>query len=75
MSFTDEDIKKLKERIGECSHWPNGGVTTSLEYLESLLARLEAAETFIDAHAKKLRLDCEPGCTFYEAWRKACGFK
>ncbi len=41
MTFTDEDLKKLKESL---KHYPGWATEQSPEYWRNLLIRLEAAE-------------------------------
>ena len=69
MSFDDSDLAKLEEHIklhfgdfgGECQ--------LTAEGLQELLARLEAAEKFIECRG---RGEGEKDKAL-EAWRKACG--
>lgn len=76
MSFSDEDLKWLKEMI-ETNYQghPSGHAQAVQEFIlfksESLLARLEAAEAFI-AMCQNACPDWE-GTALYKAWRKSAG--
>lgn len=61
MSFTDNDLKRLKDQLAgnAPTYGKNGGVD-----LDALLARLEAAEVCAN-HSQS--------CYGYKAWRKAAG--
>ena len=61
MSFTREDLERLKENGPE---WE----LPSYERLAALLARLEAVEEALSDHAS---FEC--CCVKCDAWRKACG--
>lgn len=69
MTFTDEELKRLKEEIA--SDFPRMGTPS---YMLPLLRRLEAAEKLLPPEALE---DCgEPRCTdcaVYRPWRKAAG--
>jgi hypothetical protein len=73
MTFTDDDLKRLKEDLQERKddHYELAG-RLDIESMEALLARLEAAEILIEAF-----MDREGMGPFwkeeYEAWRKAAG--
>lgn len=74
--FTDDDLKRLQEEMGtiEQERWIRG--ETNLAPLEALIARLEAAETFVEI---AMRLDCVDSALARQAidagnaWRKAAG--
>lgn len=66
MVFTDKDLERLRESIGDGYGWWHEHLKTT--GLQSLLARLEAAEVICRAFAH----DC-PDNSFVEAWRKSCG--
>jgi hypothetical protein len=68
MTFTDDDLKRLKEQrviVHEGIH-----VAVKKVELQALLARLEAAERVIAKHFELMNIS-----TFEElqAWRKAAG--
>lgn len=64
MTFTDEDIKRLKERLAD------GCILTDTDVdLPALVARLEAAEKLIDQH----KLTWPEQIEWYEKWKKAAG--
>jgi hypothetical protein len=73
MSFSDEDLKQLK---GDIPHWEHGSLATRIE---SLLARLEAAEKFnslarvIFSKKHPDEIDAMMLTSANEAWRKAAG--
>lgn len=88
MTFTDDDLKRLKEEL--IGHDPRIVTPLANEYpkLWSLLARLEAAENNMRGHVgicrrwytnkimdmKYLKTVCVCGKRETEkAWRKACG--
>jgi len=86
MSFTDDDLKRLKkewpERLhpnGECADGPSGIFCQTCEMsfgeeaarMRALLARLEAAEEVI--HVREHAWKTNYGEEKMEAWRKACG--
>lgn len=68
MAFTDDDLKRLKEELKKST----GQVRIFDEYwhIDSLIARLEAAERYATYMRKK-----HPGWynPQYEDWRKAAG--
>lgn len=68
MSFTDDDLKRLKEGI----RTGNFDFTEALlpGQMQALLARLEAAENWALA---LLGTDITKARQDEEAWRKACG--
>lgn len=71
MPFTDEDLKRLKERVDKGNpkmivHWQD---------LEALIARLEAAENIVENPCYCYE-DTTDSCKCVElntAWRKAAG--
>lgn len=73
MTFTDDDLKRLKQLAD--AYRPEG-VPITCGSLQALLARLEAAETLLD-----LWLQCDDDCEIdgsvfdaaMEAWLKAAG--
>lgn len=74
MSFTDEDLKRLKEDIG------NGSWLMSLSgnHLSALLARLEAAEKVAGyvCHCDRNDLDRSRDCPcpeLHKAWLRSKG--
>lgn len=81
MPFTNDDLKRLKEHIkGEPGvAWVQGrpGTVCSIEFLDALIARLEAAENVI--HRLESSKDLQdfdwfiPTNEEYKAWRKECG--
>lgn len=85
MTFTDDDLKRLKEWGDRCNCTPETDLTCGqLGHLKTkaLLARLEAAEAVIEGtwngcdHDRIC--DCPPGWSpipqkKLEAWRKAAG--
>ena len=67
MTFTDDDLKRLKERADFHRFDTNG--LMSREIFDALLARLEAAEKVI----KKYHTWEDWDDSAYKAWRKAAG--
>ena len=74
MTFTDDDLKRLKKNVeGQFSvtvHKP------TWDEIEALLARLEAAEKVLERFEKTHNKDHGSGCSvcfLMEAWRKAAG--
>ena len=64
MTFTDDDLKRLKEDVNE----EGSSYRIPTEDLFALLARLEAAERVIlETDERHLPLDA------WQAWRKAAG--
>ena len=65
MPFTDEDLKQTREFMAD-------DIAIGTPKLQRLLARLEAAEHFIDSSVTLYGIgeDCQKD---YEAWRKAAG--
>lgn len=77
MTFTDDDLKRLKASTMEDAEW-----VMDWDLFQALLARLEAAEAVIDAESHTEM--CEDnylerkGCTCHfqpaiDAWRKVAG--
>lgn len=64
MTFSDEDLKQLKERLTNEPSFDN-------YLLVPLLARLDAAEVIVHNHIKDEGQS--NGCDAVKAWRKACG--
>lgn len=76
ISFTDDDLKRLKESLNgelpEFSTWAK----SDLKVLKSLLARLEAAENYIaHSHGPASPFCCEKEIALDKEWRKAAGKK
>jgi hypothetical protein len=70
MSFSDNDLKRLKERIEHADAPPkSNGVGLTTVQLEALLARLEAAERYADRFEPIDDEDIE----LLQAWRSAAG--
>ena len=71
MSFSDEDLKRLKERFIDTGH-PRDGQIIKLGEVQALLTRLEAAERCV-----RLGIDEQYGSKTWfdaqEAWKKSCG--
>jgi len=74
MTFTDDDLKRLKEDLKECYYHP------SKFDCDALIARLEAAEAAlkmlleIDEESHDDSIDpASPMGKLLEAWRKAAG--
>ena len=62
MAFTDDDLKRLKERFKDhTAHCQDCSCTFGNEELPSLLARLETAEKRADALAGKIVHDDDCG--------------
>lgn len=78
MTFTDDDLKRLKDTATRCeesaSSLPLDEMIADVSPLElkALIARLEAAERLIECVTcgRDVRGIWE---TFYEKWRKAAG--
>lgn len=75
MSFSDEDLKILKEWSDELPKPIIVGLELCDEFYEfdlrDLLARLEAAEVWGKAHQELCQ--AKQNCDVYEAWRKSKG--
>lgn len=78
-AFTDDDWKKLKDSRNNGPHGTGGMTVVLTTNLDALLARLEAAEAYKEAHPCGHR---EPhgatcvtdfGCEYDLTWRKAAG--
>lgn len=69
MSFSDDDLKRLKEIINE-----HGLITHNMgaNVYKALLARLDAAEAFGEMMCLTYGDDAEK-TILYEAWRKEAG--
>lgn len=76
MSFSDNDLKRFEENLADSKAWPHGGITTSSEILEALLARLEAAERYIQT-CRDLCCDVyhKDQADAYRAWCKSKGIE
>jgi len=70
MTFTDDDLKRLKEDLKQYS--PHVPLSTANGH--ALVARLKAAEKVIGTQADHIchGEDCS-GCEAWESWRKAAG--
>lgn len=66
MKFTDEDLKRLKEKLHEEKGFT---ITMRDETMRTLLTRLEAAENSMIFHGDVG--SC--GCRYCKAWLMACG--
>jgi hypothetical protein len=72
MTFTDEDLKRLKELIPKENPMPNE--VNNLWYkLGPLLARLEAAEELAQEAMCHCKYDCDECGKMKTAWQKAKG--
>ena len=60
MAFTDDDLKRAKENIND-------------PYVQALLARLEAAENFIEVGALSQGVSIAKLAVAELKWRKAAG--
>ena len=69
MSFTDDDLKRLKEEIED------GFYGSNRDRLNALLARLEAAEKLISLRGVRIQMERNDRKieTAAWAWRKAAG--
>lgn len=68
MTFTDDDLKRLKEN--QCAVKDCVGVgRLSCRDLDALLARLEAAEAIVERWDKDILVEK----ALFETWRKAKG--
>ena len=65
MTFTDDDLKRLKEMVLNCEAFYGMNQPPIPLRLSTLLARLEAAEKALDHNV--------PTDPDYIAWRKAAG--
>ena len=61
MTFTDDDLKRLSNEMDHTDQFPK---------LKALIARMEAAERFIDHSGMMIDAEDHP---YYRAWRKAAG--
>lgn len=78
MSFTDEDLKRLKELLAKTIE-PNSDdardfCRLAVDNCSTIIARLEAAEKCAE-WIKHVGLDsvADMHHEYYEAWRKECG--
>jgi hypothetical protein len=71
VTFTDDDLKRLKDHFNGMPHYIDIPASQEPVNLSALLARLEAAERFTK-HVIDLTPDYS-GCIRYKAWRKAAG--
>lgn len=69
MSFTDDDLKRLKDRSQRHDFTTNS--LMSRDHLFGLLARLEAAEACVHSVCKNKELRSRESMGFWEAWRTA----
>lgn len=67
MTFSDDDLKRLKHILIEDKKLGTLDQGVFIDELLALLARLEAAERFLEGYS-----DLKDDPT-YEAWRKAAG--
>ena len=76
MTFTDDDMKRLKENMFNLEYSPNiAKIGLSPEKVMALLDRLEAAENLIrlsGTHIPNALITRERETAVW-AWRKACG--
>lgn len=77
MSFSDDDLTRLKEIIrgpAACNLAVLGNGMSFKLNLNFLLARLEAAEAYVVYLEDRASHDWGPeGLALFVAWRKACG--
>jgi len=75
MVFTDDDLKRLKEKLLSTHHGDSFHIDR--HYCEALLARLEAAEKVIESLSESEDLAdlrwFAPTHKFYCAWKKVAG--
>lgn len=71
MSFTNDDLKSLKERAKNHNFAVNS--LMNRQHFEALLLRMEAAERVAEHFKPKLNRMCEECKVSLEAWRKSCG--
>lgn len=69
MSFTDDDLKRLKERLGAMRPFHEMKPHMTPVELEALLAQLEAAEVLV----QQLKDGHFPQPWAIEAWNKVAG--
>lgn len=76
MTFTDDDLKRLKEFLPYKLHV----FSISHGTVSTLLARLEAAENIAawGCHTRRCSVKLDEACDcempiLFKAWRKACG--
>lgn len=80
MKFTDDDLKRLKEKIKVSDDSDDETLIMSAD-ITALLARLEASEAIVKIEDFPCRLDHSGNCQThfvsnpceYETWRKAKG--
>ena len=74
MTFTDDDLKRLKERFMEADDAECDYMDMKVLLQKALLARLECAEALCEEWAQNANTShpCSMN-TLYEAWRKAKG--
>lgn len=74
MSFTDEDLKRLKEQCRDPLYQRSEHRQLLLSKFDSLIARLEAAEKFCEMTPE---CNCSQECDYHtdalRAWRKEAG--
>lgn len=76
MTFTDEELKRLKDSLEHAGNPEDLDVSTGEKWI-ALIARLEAAELCLELpHMKHTESTEDMKCTFcsrYKAWRKTKG--
>lgn len=72
MPFTDEDLKKFKERVKRCEENIYPAFSFSIKSSKALLARLEAAEVLSTCLSNHEDLD-PVEMTEIKNWRKVSG--
>jgi hypothetical protein len=70
MTFSDDDLKRLKERITNPKH--DHTISNNLK-IPALLARLEAAEEMAEHIKSNECCGCDEGIKLYETWCKKAG--
>jgi len=70
MTFTDEDLKRLKENATKREGMLSTVCTVDATEVKALLTRLKVAEVYIVNHHKYCQ---PPPCDDYVRWRKAIG--
>lgn len=71
MSFTNEELKRLKESLD--SYGDMQQQCYRVGDFKALLQRLDAAERLAEHFKPKLNLMCRECDELLEAWRKSCG--
>jgi hypothetical protein len=73
MTFTDDDLRRLKEEFNDHAMRTGQPFLVGQGTLDMLLARLEAAENCLNRWGHHSNCSPNPCNCGYETWRKAAG--